>query len=92
MYLVRGHVWKNFETRIRDAFGERRKRVVVVTDYPAVLKGAEVYVADDRGSQIGIIVDSVYVLSGEYGDGSMNTCLYSGQSNFVKLFKSAMAK
>ncbi len=67
------------------------KRVVVVTDYPAVLKGAEVYVADDRGSQIGIIVDSVYVLSGEYGDGSMNTCLYSGQSNFVKLFKSAMA-
>jgi sugar-specific transcriptional regulator TrmB len=67
------------------------KRVVVITDYPAVVKGAEVYVADDRGSQIGIIADSAYVLTGEYGDGSMNTCLYSGQSNFVKVFKSAMA-
>ena len=57
------------ETRIRDAFGERKESRSRNRLGPAVLKGAEVYVADDRGSQIGTTVDSVYVLSGEYGDG-----------------------
>ena len=41
--------------------------------------------------QIGIIADSKYVLTGEYGEGSMNTCLYSGQKNFVELYKTALA-
>ena len=49
------------------------------------------YVTDAKENQIGLITDSRYVLSGEYGPGSMNTCLYSGQKNFVKIFKTALA-
>ena len=43
------------------------------------------------GKQIGIITDSKHVLTGEYGKGSMNTCLYSGKKNFVMLYKNALA-
>lgn len=38
-----------------------------------------------------MITDSKYVLTGEYGEGSMNTCLYSGQKNFVELYKRTLA-
>ena len=55
------------------------------------LPGAVVYVSGPKEKQIGLITDSKYVLSGEYGQGSMNTCLYSGQRNFVTVFKNALA-
>ena len=55
------------------------------------LSQCKVYFGENRGMQIGIIADSKYVLTGEYGEGSMNTCLYSGQKNFVELYKTALA-
>ena len=67
-----------------------KKKVVIVTDQPVTLAGAKVYVGKSRGMQIGVITDSRYVLTGEYGEGSMNTCLYSGQNNFVELYKTAL--
>ena len=36
----------------------------------------------EKGNQIGLITDSKYVLSGEYGQESRNTCVYSGQRKF----------
>ena len=66
------------------------KKVVIVTDQPVTFIGAKVYVGKSRGMQIGVIADSRYVLTGEYGEGSMNTCLYSGQKNFVELYKTAL--
>ena len=66
------------------------KKVVIVTDQPVTFSGAKVYVGKSRGMQIGVIADSRYVLTGEYGEGSMNTCLYSGQKNFVELYKTAL--
>lgn len=68
-----------------------KKKVVIITDQPVNYEGARVYVGKSRGMQIGVIADSRYVLTGEYGDGSMNTCLYSGQKNFVELYKTALA-
>ena len=68
-----------------------RKKVVVVTDQPVSIRNARVYVGEPRGREIGIITDSRYALIGEYGEGSMNTCLYSGQKNFVGLYKRALA-
>lgn len=69
-----------------------KKKVVLITDHETdCFPGALIYVSRDKGSQIGIITDSKYVLTGEYGEGSMNTCLYSGQRNFVSLFKTALA-
>ncbi len=67
------------------------KKVVVITDGVWRADGIVVYTTEQRGLQIGVIVDSQYVLSGEYGSGSMNTCLYSGQKNFVMLFKTALS-
>ena len=70
---------------------EAKKKVVIITDHPAGFDNAKVYVGENRGMQIGIIADSRYVITGEYGEGSMNTCLYSGQKNFVELYKTALS-
>lgn len=67
------------------------KKLVLITDQTCEIPGACIYVTESKGSQIGLIADSRYVLSGEYGAGSMNTCLYSGHHNFVILFKTALA-
>lgn len=74
-----------------EELGRARKKVVVITDNPVNLSNVRVYMCEDRKLQIGLIADSRYVLTGEYGDGSMNTCLYSGQKNFVELYKRALS-
>lgn len=68
-----------------------RKKVVIITDQPVSFENARVYVGGPRDTQIGVITDSKYVLTGEYGEGSINTCLYSGQKNFVELYKRALS-
>lgn len=70
---------------------DAKKKVVIVTDQPVNYEGAKVYIGELRGTSIGVITDSKYVLTGEYGEGSMNTCLYSGQKNFVELYKRTLA-
>ena len=69
----------------------RHKKVVIITDQPVNFENVKVYLGTARGMQIGIITDSRYVLTGEYGEGSLNTCLYSGQKNFVELYKRALS-
>ena len=69
----------------------RGKKVVLITDESFPMKEVIVYVTRKKEQQIGLIVDSRYVLSVEYGMGSMNTCVYSGQRNFVTVFKNALA-
>lgn len=78
------------ETELRKLLAQQKK-VVVITDKAIDYEGAKGYISENRGTQIGIITDSRYVLTGEFGDGSGNTCLYSGQKNFVELFKGALA-
>lgn len=68
-----------------------KKKVVIITDQPVTFENARVYVGESRGTQVGVIADSRYVLTGEYGEGSMNTCLYSGKKNFVELYKNALS-
>lgn len=71
---------------------EAGKKVVIVTDFAAEFGNAKVYTSgENKGNQIGVIVDSSLVLTGEYGEGSMNSCLYSGKENFVELYKNALA-
>lgn len=74
-----------------DELRRANKKLVIITDHPVNFDGAKVYVGGPRGMQIGIIADSKYVLTGEYGEGSLNTCLYSGQKNFVELYKRALS-
>lgn len=66
------------------------RKVVILTDGPLTLPGALVYVTEERGAQIGLITDSSYVLTGELGKGKHSVCLYSGQENFVRVFKDSL--
>ena len=67
------------------------KKLVIITDHPVKFGNAKVYVGEPKHTQIGLITDSKYALTGEYGEGSINTCLYSGQKNFVELYKRALS-
>ncbi len=67
------------------------KKVVIITDWEELQEPGTIYRAGDKKGQVGMIVDSSFVLSGEYGERSGNTCLYTGQRNFVEIFKEAMA-
>ena len=80
---------------------EAKIKVVVLTSFPKSMderpellsgkvKGIKVYVTSDKKNQVGIITDSRYVLSGELGKGRDSTCLYTGQANFVQVFKDSM--
>lgn len=69
---------------------EEGRKVVILTDGPLELQGALIYVTEERGSQIGLITDSAYVLTGELGKGKHSVCLYSGQENFVRVFKDSL--
>lgn len=71
----------------------RGKKVVVLTDGRYHLKGEQVqcYNCPRKQGQIGVITDSQYALTGEIGTGRGDTCLYSGQTNFVELYKQALA-
>lgn len=81
---------KAFEQELSELL-KMRKKVVIITDDKVAFDQAMIYISESKGRQIGVITDSKYVLTGEYGDGSLNTCLYSGQKNFVELFKTALA-
>lgn len=80
---------------------EKNIKVVVLTAFPkdmdgkpellsGKVKGIKIYITSDKKNQIGIITDSQYVLSGELGKGRDSACLYSGQMNFVQVFKDSM--
>ena len=67
------------------------KKVVVITDGEPEACSGTVYIGEEKGTQIGVIADSRYVLTGELGKRSLNTCLYSGQRNFVEVYKRALS-
>lgn len=68
-----------------------QRKVVIITDQAVHFDRVKLYIGEPRETKIGIIADSKYVITGEYGEGSMNTCLYSGQENFVELYKRMLA-
>lgn len=66
---------------------KRQIKIVILTSEPVTIIGATAYVIEDKGTQIGVITDSCYVMTGELGKGTDSNCLYSGQSNLVRVFK-----
>jgi sugar-specific transcriptional regulator TrmB len=66
-------------------------KVVILTNPPYELPGAKVYLADRKPGQVGIIVDSATVLTGDVGNGEQSACLYSGKKNLVDLFKDSLS-
>jgi len=74
-----------------DKLDEMNKKIVIITDQPVKFGNAKVYVGEAKNTEIGLITDSKYVLTGEFGEGSIDTCLYSGQKNFVSVYKRALS-
>lgn len=68
----------------------RNIKLVLITDKDAGIKDVMQYLTDKKERQIRLIIDSVYVLTGDIEGGRTDTCLYSGQKNFVNVFKEAL--
>lgn len=67
------------------------KKVVLITEVPYDLEGAILYQTSKEDTQIRLITDSCYALTGEIADEWQTTCLYSENPNLVKLLKDALA-
>lgn len=90
VYLsMTGNYIRLFEQEIKETI-EIGRKVVILTDAPMDIPRAILYQTEDKGKQIGVITDSTKVLTGEFGKGEESTCLYSGQPNFVQVFKDSM--
>ncbi len=68
----------------------RKRKLVLITDRDAGMEGVLQYLTERKEMQIRLIIDSVYVLTGDIGGAKTDTCLYSGQKNFVNVFKEAL--
>ena len=71
-----------------EALIQDEKKVVLLTDAPYALDKAIIYHNKRQPGQIGLIVDSEVVLTGEIG--GSNSCLYSKKKNLVHLFKTSL--
>lgn len=66
-------------------------KVVIITNPPYELPNARIYLAERKPGQVGVIVDSATVLTGDVGNGEQSACLYSGKKNLVDLFKDSLS-
>ena len=91
-------VYVSGENHVVDAYREILERraaeglkVVIITNPPYKLDNARIYLADRKPGQVGVIVDSSTVLTGDVGNGEQSSCLYSGKKNLVDLFKDSLS-
>nr|MBQ8252878.1 TrmB family transcriptional regulator [Lachnospiraceae bacterium] len=74
-----------------EALSAEHKKVVLLTDKPVECSDTiQMYISEPKEKQIHLIVDSKYVLTGDYSENDSDTCLYSGQKNFVNVLKEAL--
>ncbi len=88
--------WKE---EIKD-LAEQNKKIVLISDEKPKMLMEETCLKDvifyqnvwdaEQKKQIRLIIDSTYVLTGEWSEGEDKACLYSAQKNFVAVFKEAM--
>ncbi len=80
---------KSIQEELEDAAG-RNIKLVLITDKEIEVKNVILYLTDKREMQIRLIIDSMYVLTGDIEGKKTDTCLYSGQKNFVNVLKEAL--
>lgn len=66
-------------------------KIVIITDgEPAselLRHKAVLYQGEAKGDTVHLIIDSEYALTGQLTGGKEDTCLYTGQTNFINVFK-----
>lgn len=74
-----------------EALVRKNIKVVIITDgtvtSPVLNEKAIIYFGEDRKNIIHLIVDSQFAISGEVNQQKEDTCLYTGQENFIHVFK-----
>lgn len=90
-------VYLSGSSKIVDQFKEELKllvdtgkKVVLITETAYELDGVILYQTSKEDTQIRLITDSSYALTGEMSDEWQTTCLYSENPNLVKLLKEAL--
>lgn len=72
----------------------KKIKLVFITDRKPeeeiLYQDAVFYIGGDRGNNIRMIIDSEYALTGEITGKRDDTCLYTGQENFIRVFKEAL--
>lgn len=84
---------KEFRKEFIKALDRKIKLVLITDGFPEeeLLQGAICYVGGGRGNSIRMIIDSEYALTGEMTGEKDDTFLYTGQENFIKVFKEALS-
>lgn len=73
-----------------EALVKNKIKVVLITDEKLAVANSIFYLTEKKEDELRLIIDSEYVLTGEITGKESDTCLYCGQSNFVKVFKEAL--
>ncbi len=73
---------------------EKKHKLVLITDAEItneVLKKESIcYIGEAKEDNVRLIIDSVYALTGVLSGSKEDTCLYTGQENFIRIFKDAL--
>lgn len=78
-----------FKDELEKAF-EKNIKVVILTDATPLMQGTSCFITENKKNQFHLICDSKYVLTGEIQGKITDTCLFSGQINFVNVLKEAL--
>ena len=76
-------------SELTDAINRKRK-VVLMADYKFNLDGATKYNITRTEGQVRLIVDSLFVLTGDFAESHPCSCLFSASGTLVSLFKESM--
>lgn len=68
----------------------RKIKLVLITDKDVGIEETIQYITEKKENQIRLIIDSLFVLTGDIEGEKSDTCLYSGQKNFVNVFKESL--
>lgn len=72
---------------------KKGRKLVIISDgemKEQLEEGSICYTGSSKGNQIRLIIDSAYALTGELTGAKEDTCLYTGQANFIDVFKEAL--
>ena len=91
VYLKAEHaVIRSFLPQLEEMCRTGIKVVILTDDRTEMPEHARVYETQVKDYQVGVITDSTHVLTGEVGLGDGSSCLYTGQTNFVQIFKDSL--
>lgn len=72
----------------------KHHKLVLITDgvirNELLKKESIYYIGEEKGNNVRLIIDSAYALTGVLNGQKDDTCLYTGQENFIQIFKDAL--